>query len=149
MKKFFTIALAALTLAACGNGNQAKEAEEHEAETGATEGAYVAPSLAGEWQLVEYVDGEKSLELNDEYLLEMTDTTFVMNTDCNSVQGYYEVNADSISFGNPIMTKMACPNEDVEQAMASLFTNARTFWLEADTLTLKTETAEVGKFAKK
>ncbi|MDE7377309.1 MAG: META domain-containing protein [Muribaculaceae bacterium] len=147
MKKYFALALAALTLAACGN--KAKEVEVPEAETGATEQAYAAPSLAGEWQLVEYTDGEKPLELNGEYVLTLTDSTFVMQTDCNSLQGYYEVKADSIAFLNPMKTEMACDNEAVEQAMTSLAVNARTFWLEADTLTVKTETAEAAKFAKK
>lgn len=147
MKKYFAIALAALTLAACGN--KAKEDKTPEAETGATEQAYAAPSLAGEWQLVEYTDGEAPLELNGEYALTLTDSTFVMQTDCNSIQGYYEVKADSIAFPNPMKTEMACDNEAVEQAMLSLVANARTFWLEADTLTIKTETAESAKFAKK
>lgn len=149
MKKYFAIAIAALSLAACGNANQTKEAEAPEAETGATEKAYAAPSLAGEWQLVEYTNGTNQLEINGEYMLTLTDADFVMQTDCNSIQGYYEVKADSIAFPNPMKTELACDSEAVEQAMLSLVANARTFWLEADTLTIKTETAEAAKFAKK
>lgn len=148
MKKLFTIALAALALVSCGKGNKAQEAEE-EATTGATEGAYVAPSLAGQWQLVEYTNGENPLEINGEYVLGMEEDTFSMQTDCNAIQGGYEVKADTILFLNPLMTEMACDNEAVQQAMASLLNNTRTFWLASDTLTLKTETAETGKFVKK
>ena len=148
MKKYFAIALAALTLAACGN-KETKEAEAPETQTGATEKAYVTPSLAGEWLLVEYTNGENPLEINGEYVLTLTDADFVMQTDCNSLQGAYEVKADSIFFLNPMKTEMACDNEAVEQAMASLTANARTFWLEADTLTVKTETTEAAKFVKK
>lgn len=149
MKKIFAIALAAMALTACGNGNQAKEAEEQQAETGATEHAYAAPSLAGEWMLVEYTDGEKQLDLDAEYSMTLTDSTYVMHTDCNSIQGYYETHADSIAFLNPMKTEMACDNEAVEQAMTSLAVNARTFSMQADTLAIMTETAEAAKFVKK
>lgn len=149
MKKFFAIALGALTLAACGKADQAKEAETTEAQTGATETAYVTPSLAGEWQLIEYANDGAPLELGAEYTLELTDSTFAMQTDCNSLQGAYETRADSIFLINPLKTEMACDNEAVEQAMTSLVNNARTFWLDGDTLTIKTPTAEAAKFVKK
>lgn len=153
MNKIFALAIAALAMASCGSGDKAQESQEteqQEGNTGATAGAgaYAAPSLAGQWQLIEYT-GDKPLEINGEYVLTMEEDSFSMQTDCNSIQGMYEAKADSISFVNPMKTEMACDNEAVEQAMSSLFANARTFWLYADTLTLKTETAESGKFLRK
>lgn len=145
MKKYFALALAALALTSCGNGKQAEQAE---AETGATEHAYAAPSLAGEWTLVEYTDGDNALALDGDYALTLTDSTFVLTTDCNTLQGEYKAEGDTFAFVNPLKTEMACDNEAVEQALTSLVANTASFWLQGDTLTLKTATAETAKFVK-
>lgn len=45
---------------------------------------------------------------------------FYATTNCNGVQGSYTISGDSISFGNTLSTRMACPDMSVEDALSQV-----------------------------
>lgn len=49
-----------------------------------------------------------------------TDGHFYATTNCNGVQGSYTISGDSITFGNTLSTRMACPDMSVEDALGQV-----------------------------
>lgn len=127
MKKLVNGLLALFILAACTGGTSA--------------------SINGEWELVSYGSAssqtpaapgvDTSIEFGSE-------GTLAGNVGCNGFSGDYEVDGDTIAFGQIVSTLMFCqgPVGDQESATLAVFAESATFVLDADTLTISS--ADVG-----
>lgn len=78
--------------------------------------------LSGTWNLTAYEigGGQAQFDPTAEYTLQFNapETTFGITTDCNNIIGSYTVTkGDTIRFKSLGMTRMACPNPVVEQAI--------------------------------
>ena len=64
----------------------------------------------------DYVRPSEILPDVKQYVL-FTDSTYSIMTNCNSFQGYYTLNGDSITLDAGIATEMACDNMQTEDAI--------------------------------
>lgn len=68
-----------------------------------------------------------------QYVL-FTDSTYSIMTNCNSLQGYYTINGDSIVLGDGMMTEMACDNMQTEDAIRRILPHIATVDIENDSI---------------
>lgn len=62
------------------------------------------------------------------------DSTYSIMTNCNSIQGPYEVKGDSIHLGDGLMTEMACENMSVEDALRRILPDLATVDVQSDSV---------------
>ncbi len=55
------------------------------------------------------------------------DNTFSLSTDCNMINGEFEITNDTIRFKNMLVTEMACDNMVVEQNMLRLLNDSTSY----------------------
>lgn len=119
MKKILMSAMMVAVLASCGN-SATKESDSAAAMQNETE----AISLVGSWD-IENVVVNDTLELNPaeitpdskQAITFEADGSYSINTNCNSIQGQYVVNGDSIRLEAGLATEMACDNMQIEDAI--------------------------------
>lgn len=121
MKNLVIGLLTVLALAACAGGSTA--------------------SIKGQWKLISYglassqipavPDVETSIEFN-------SDGRMNGNVGCNSFNGGYTLDGDTITFGPIMSTMMFCegPVGDQEMGTLAAFTESATFVLDGNTLTI-------------
>jgi heat shock protein HslJ len=67
----------------------------------------------------------------------LDDGRFGATTDCNTASGSYEVRGDTLLIGeNMGVTKMACMGEVLEGEYLGMLTQAQTYTIEDDTLSI-------------
>lgn len=98
--------------------------------------AVAAPTLDGQWNLEEIALGDStrirpSDGLPEQYIT-FTDNSYSIQTNCNTLAGEYSLVGDSISFGDGLMTEMACENMNVEDALRQLLPVITTVTVEND-----------------
>lgn len=69
-----------------------------------------------------------------QYITFNDDSTFYIQTNCNSISGGYEQKGDSIILGAGIMTEMACDNMATEDALRKILPDIVTLDVENDTI---------------
>lgn len=145
-------ATVALVLAACatGGGSGTTAASPTAVAEVPSEAPAGAPTLEGtNWQLTGYAGPQG----NTVPVPELVAATAVFeggtvsgNAGCNSYNGSYTLEGDTITVGGLALTKMACP--DVQMALESAFTtmlgNVESWSIRADVLELQTEGGKVG-----
>lgn len=62
------------------------------------------------------------------------DSTYFIQTNCNTFSGIYTLIGDSITFGDGMMTEMACDNMDTEDALRKILPDIATLCLENDSV---------------
>ena len=62
------------------------------------------------------------------------DSTFSIQTNCNTIQGEYRISGDSISFPVSLMTEMACENMAVEDALRKILPGIATVDVQNDSV---------------
>lgn len=97
-------------------------------------------SLQGVLRLDSYrIDCESTqFDANSNYRLSFKepDHTFSLSTDCNMINGEFEITDDTICFKNMLVTEMACDNMIVEQNMLRLLNDSTAYAVcHGDTLT--------------
>lgn len=128
LKTLALAAIAALALGACSH-KSATVTEEQPAEN----------VLLGSWN-IENVVVNDSLglcladvdSLGTQTVNFAADSSYVINTNCNTIQGAYILDGDSLSFEPGLMTEMACDNMQVEELLRVLLPELKTYTLEND-----------------
>lgn len=97
--------------------------------------------LQGEWRLDSYRIDCESMQFEEpsNYKLAFNepDNLFSLSTDCNMINGEFDITNDTIRFKNTLVTEMACENMTVEQSMLQLLNDSTAYaTYNADTLTL-------------
>ncbi|MDE5661222.1 MAG: META domain-containing protein, partial [Muribaculaceae bacterium] len=60
------------------------------------------------------------------------DSTYFVQTNCNTIFGSYSVKGDSIFIGDGGMTRMACPDMSTEDALVAILSSIATVSVEND-----------------
>lgn len=130
--KYVVLAAAALALGACSH--KAGEAE-------ATAPAEQTNALAGEWKIDDVVVNDslrvtrEDIESGVQSVTFGTDSSYVINTNCNTIQGSYTLTGDSLTLEPGLMTEMACENMRVEELLRVLLPELKTVSMENDSVT--------------
>ena len=86
-----------------------------------------------------HIDCESTqFDANSNYRLSFNepDNTFSLSTDCNMINGEFEITDDTIRFKNMLVNEMACDNMIVEQNMLRLLNDSTAYAVcHGDTLT--------------
>lgn len=125
--KLTVCAALALMLGACNANKSRSDANDAAA---AAEVAIAQPdaiaAIEGTWNIDSIVfDGKTIIPANTNpgeaiYLKFDRDSLVYCVTGCNNISGGYTVDADSIRFTQMLRTQMACPNMEVEDAVAPM-----------------------------
>lgn len=149
MKKTYFMAFAvALVLSACGSNNANKPGT-GDVENDSTEVIVEnAPSIVGQWQIDNIVLSDSENIRPEEKESEETpsfnfleDGTVSITTNCNTVNGAYTVNGDSIAFTKLMSTRMACPDMSIEESVQKILPEVKTLdWTSDSIVRLNTAT---------
>ncbi len=126
-KALLLSAAAAIALAGC-TANKATQS------TATTTNAKT--ELSGTWRLTAYEIGGGTAQFDPtaDYTLQFNspETTFGITTDCNNIIGSYTVTpGDTIRFTGLGMTRMACPDPVVEQAMLGILSSPDAYAIQS------------------
>lgn len=142
------ILAAALAFSACSSNNTNKPGT-GDVENDSTEIIVgKAPSIIGQWQIENIVlsdsenirPAEKDSEETQNFKFD-NDGTVSITTNCNTVNGAYVLNGDSISFSKLRSTRMACPDMSVEESVQKLLPEVKTLdWTSDSIVRLNTDT---------
>ncbi|MDE6693314.1 MAG: META domain-containing protein, partial [Muribaculaceae bacterium] len=101
----------------------------------------MSADIRGRWYLENIVFSDSvyvrpSEEVPDvrQYITFGDDSTFHIQTNCNSISGGYEQKGDSIILGAGIMTEMACDNMATEDALRKILPNIVTLEMQNDSV---------------
>ena len=96
--------------------------------------------IKGKWTLenIVFSDSEYVRPLEEvsgvcQYII-FEDSTYFIQTNCNTVSGSYFVKGDSISLGDGAMTEMACDNMATEDAIRKILPDIATLYIENDSI---------------
>lgn len=136
--KIMTVALTAtMALAACTNtsDNKAGQAVDETPAWG-----HLTAELTGTWAI-------DSIVVNDSLTIRpvvaegvevpgfmLTDSTYSVNTGCNSINGAVAMKADSIAFEAGLITEMACDDMQVEDAVRAILPTIATYSSPSDSV---------------
>lgn len=81
-----------------------------------------------------YVRPSEEVPESRQYIV-FEDETYFIQTNCNTMSGYYSVKGDSIFIGDGAMTEMACDNMATEDALRKIIPHIMTIDVETDTIT--------------
>ncbi|MCM1067043.1 MAG: META domain-containing protein [Muribaculaceae bacterium] len=142
MKKIlFLMIMASIILGACTSTNKS------------TDNGESINGLHADWRLDSYrIDCESTqFDASSNYKLTFNepDKTFSLSTDCNMINGEFEIANDTIRFKNMLVTEMACDNMIVEQDMLRLLNDSTAYAVcHADTLAFTAPHAGSAMFIK-
>jgi len=130
------IAVVSLAIASCTGGKSgstaANDSQEQEVATYA--------GLKGQWDIEniifndsDYVRPAEEVPGVRQYIT-FEDSTYFIQTNCNTFNGPYTVKGDSISFGDGAMTEMACENMATEDAIRRILPGISTIDVQNDSV---------------
>ena len=130
------MAFVAIAAVSCtGNKNENTTAEESLPQDAA---AYA--DIKGQWYLENIVFSDSDyVRPSDEepgvrqYII-FEDSTYFIQTNCNTFSGSYIVKGDSITLCDGAMTEMACDNMATEDAIRRILPNIATVYIENDSI---------------
>lgn len=135
-KSILSVATALTILtASCGGSNENKEtADNQQKETVAN------VDVHGQWYLEnivfsdsDYVHPSEKVPGVRQYIV-FEDSTYFIQTNCNTFSGSYTVKGDSITLGDGMMTEMACDNMATEDAIRRILPNIATVYIQNDSI---------------
>lgn len=136
MKKTFLMLLTAVVLTSCA-GKKDAQSNADSTET-ASEVANV--DLRGTWNIENIVINDtvsvRPAEVvpDAKQYVAFEDSTFSIQTNCNTIQGEYRIKGDSISFPMTLSTEMACDNMATEDAIRKVLPNIVTVDVQNDSV---------------
>lgn len=139
-KASILFAIAILALAGCTANKSAQ--------TAPAASTTAQSPLSGNWIMTAYEVGGGTAQFDPttEYSLQFNpeDKAFGITTDCNSILGSYTVGrGDTIRFSNLGMTRMACPNPVVEQAVLGILNDPEAYAIySGNTLRISSRTGQ-------
>lgn len=132
--KTLSILLFAVLMASCsGNKKSQDNATEVQEQTNTVD-------LHGQWYLENIVFNDSTFvrpaeETPDvKQYIAFDDSTFYIQTNCNTIQGEYKITGDSISFPVTLMTEMACENMATEDALRKILPEIVTVDMQNDSV---------------
>ena len=136
-------AIAAIVLSACASK------ENKASETATSDTTVETKNISGKWLIENVVLNDstsaKPSEITPEtpqYIL-FNDGQYMVQTNCNTIQGDYTTAGDSLKWGASLMTEMACENMQVEDLIRQILPNVTvTEFTNDSTLRLNTNSAE-------
>lgn len=96
--------------------------------------------LRGQWNLENIVLNDSTYVRPSEetpdvrQYITFEDSTFFVQTNCNTIQGEYRIVGDSISFPVTLMTEMACDNMATEDALRRILPDIVSVDVQNDTV---------------
>lgn len=140
MKAIYLAAIAAVALTSCGGANKSAADSDSIAnnESGWYAATVVVPELSGKWNIEAVVLNDSTSAIPAQ-VQPGTDTSFefnggeyVINTGCNTMQGSYTQNNDSILWNPGLMTQKSCYNMEVEDLVRQVLPMTNTIAFEND-----------------
>ena len=135
-KSLLSVATALTILtASCGGNKENKEATDNQQQD-----TVANVDMRGQWYLEsivfsdsEYVRVRPDIRLSSihQYIV-FEDSTYFIQTDCNTFSGSYTVIGDSITLADGVMTEKACDNMAVEDALRRILPNIATVYIQND-----------------
>ena len=136
-RKIILSVASALTIltASCGRNKENKEtADNQHQETVAN------VDVRGQWYLEnivfndsDYVRPSEEVPGVRQYIV-FEDSTYFIQTNCNTFSGSFTVKGDSITLGDGAMTEMACDNMATEDAIRRILPNIATVYIQNDSI---------------
>lgn len=134
--KLTMMAIAAISAVSCtGNKSEATNADENLPHDVA---AYA--DVKGQWYLENIVFSDSDyVRPSDEvpgvrqYIV-FEDSSYFIQTNCNTFSGSYTIIGDSITIGDGMMTEMACDNMATEDAIRRILPNIATVYIQNDSI---------------
>ena len=135
-KSILSVATALTILtASCGVNKENKEtADNQQKETVAN------VDVRGQWYLEnivfndsDYVRPSEEVPGVRQYIV-FEDSTYFIQTNCNTFSGSFTVKGDSITLGDGAMTEMACDNMATEDAIRRILPNIATVYIQNDSI---------------
>lgn len=128
--EFLAGIFAVAALASCASKNETTSQENAEAEAAAVA---EVPALTGKWLIGSIVLSDTaSVNPAAEEYVAFTDTTYFIQTGCNTFSGAYELNGDSIILGEGPATLMMCPDMTTEDAIRQILPGIATVSADND-----------------
>lgn len=94
----------------------------------------------GQWYLEnivlsdsDYVRSSEEVPGSCQYIT-FEDSTYFIQTNCNTFSGSYTVKGDSITLGDGMMTEMVCDNMATEDAIRRILPNIATVYIQNDSI---------------
>ena len=135
-KSILSVATALTILtASCGGNKENKETVDNQQQENVAN-----VDVCGQWYLENIVFSDSDyVRPSDEvpgvrqYIV-FEDSTYFIQTNCNTFSGSYTVKGDSITLGDGIMTEMACDNMATEDAIRRILPNIATVYIQNDSI---------------
>ena len=137
-RKLILSVATALTIltASCGGNKENKETADNQQQENIAN-----VDVRGQWYLESIVFSDSDyVRPSDEvpgvrqYIV-FEDSTYFIQTNCNTFSGSYTVIGDSITLGDGTMTEMACDNMATEDAIRRILPNIATVYIQNDSIT--------------
>lgn len=137
IKSFIAIAILSGVIATGCSGNKKNSADVAESTTLKT---MADADIRGHWYIEnivfndsDYVRPDETMHSLRQYII-FEDSTYFIQTNCNTISGPYTITGDSITFGDGAMTEMACDDMAVEDALRRILPDISTIDLQNDSV---------------
>lgn len=138
-KTFLFAAFAAMALASCGSHGSQKP-EDAAADLLSADTAQ-AIAITGQWYIKEVADGD-SLHVRPsdiapdvrQYITFNEDGTLDIKTNCNMMNGRYDIKGDSLTVGHLARTEVRCDNMEVELLLQRILPSVCAYDVESDSI---------------
>lgn len=141
MKKTFLFAAfaAAMVLASCGSHGSQKP-EDAAADSLSADTAQVT-DITGQWYIKEVAEGD-SLHVRPsdiapdvrQYITFNENGTLDIKTNCNMMNGRYDIKGDSLTVSRLAQTEMACDNMEVERLLQKILPRVCAYEMVSDSI---------------
>lgn len=134
--KLFSLCAGIALLSACSGNKASTETTVENVEETATENV----DIKGQWYLENIVVNDSvSVRPAEEapdvrQYITFDDSTYFIQTNCNTFSGAYTINGDSITLGDDAMTEMACENMATEDILRSVLPHIALVNVENDSI---------------
>lgn len=137
IKSFFAIAIlsAGISTGCSGNKNNSTDAA-----TSTTLEIMADADIRGQWDIEnivfsdsDYVRPDETIHSLRQYII-FEDSTYFIQTNCNTISGPYTIKGDSITLGDGAMTEMACDDMAVEDALRRILPDISTIDIQNDSV---------------
>ena len=135
-KSILSVATALTILtASCGGNKENKETADNQQHENIAN-----MDVRGQWYLEnivfndsDYVRPSEEVPGVRQYIV-FEDSTYFIQTNCNTFSGSFTVKGDSITLGDGAMTEMACDNMATEDAIRRILPNIATVYIQNDSI---------------
>lgn len=135
-KSILSVATALTILtASCGSNKENKETADNQQQENVANA-----DVRGQWYLEnivfsdsDYVRPAEEVPGKRQYII-FEDSTYFIQTNCNTFSGTYTIKGDSITLGDGAKTEMACDNMATEDAIRRILLNIATVYIENDSI---------------